>query len=362
MKSRSWRQGIRIEIEVIEEEDDRIDRTCISPLTRGHLDVISIEFSVVSGSNQDLIIACIESLYQSVPPTRHRWSVTATCNAPGTGLGQRLVQRFPGIRVISNVAPRGFAANHNTVLRESTADYVWILNDDLVFHADTVRRVTEFMEAPENSRVAVVSPRLLNTDGSLQPSTYSFPSMPQTLLAHSGIREHHVVDRLVGAAAPFLRPRTGSSRYWSHDRTVEVDTLRGACVAVRMKAVREVGPMAEVALVGAEEIEWHRRFKDAGWKIVFLADATVTHHGSQSVAFTTQHSPEYLKGVLYYFRAGASPISYWLLCTMLLSMFGTQLVIARMRRDASGVQVTRRSIRVVWDALRGEPQATRGSA
>jgi GT2 family glycosyltransferase len=326
------------------------------------LDVTSIEFSVVSGSNEDLIIGCIESLYQSVHPTSHQWSVTATCNTPGTNLGRRLEQKFPGIRVISNVAPRGFAANHNTVLQESTADYVWLLNDDLVFHADTVSRVTEFMEESGNARVAVVSPRLLNTDGSLQPSTYSFPSMPQTLLAHSGIREHPVVDRLVGALAPILRPRTGSSRYWSHDRTIEVDTLRGACVAVRMKAVREVGPMAEVALVGAEEIEWHRRFKDAGWKVVFLADATVTHLGSQSVAFSTQHSPEYLKGTLFYFRAGASRISYWLYCTSLLSMFGTRLVIARMRRDATDAQITRRCIRVVWDALRGEPWAIRGSS
>ncbi len=314
----------------------------------------SIEFSVVSGSNEDLIIACIESLYQSFNQTSHRWSVTATCNNPGTDLDRRLEQRFPRIRVISNVAPRGFAANHNTVLRGSNADYVWLLNDDLVFHADTVSRVTEFMEAPGNARVAVVSPRLLNTDGSLQPSTYSFPSMPQTLLAHSGIREHRVVDRLVGAVAPILRSRVGSSRYWSHDRTIEVDTLRGACVAVRMKAVREVGPMTEVALVGAEEIEWHRRFKDAGWKVVFLADATVTHHGSQSVEYSAQHSPEYLKGALSYFRGSVSRISYWVFCASLLSMFGTRLGIARIQRDPTDMAVARRCIRITWDALRAE--------
>jgi GT2 family glycosyltransferase len=318
------------------------------------LDVTSIEFSVVSGSNEDLIIVCIESLYQSVHPTSYRWSVTATCNTPGTDLGRRLEQKFPGIRVIRNLAPRGFAANHNTVLRESTADYVWLLNDDLVFHADTVSRVTEFMEEPGNARVAVVSPRLLNTDGSLQPSTYSFPSMPQTLLAHSGIREHPVIDRLVGALAPILRRRTGSSRYWSHDRTIEVDTLRGACVAVRMKAVREIGPMAEVALVGAEEIEWHRRFKDAGWTVVFLSDATVTHHGSQSVAHSPHHQPEYLKGTLHYFRASAPRISYWLFSVALLAMFGTRLGIARVRRNAAAAEVARRCVGVTLNGFRSD--------
>jgi GT2 family glycosyltransferase len=315
------------------------------------LDVTSIEFSVVSGSNEGLIVACIDSLYETLSGASYRWSVTATCNAPGTNLGRRLERRFSGIRVIRNAAPRGYAANHNTVLRESTADYVWLLNDDIVFHADTVRRVTEFMESPENARVAVVSPRLLNTDGSLQPSTYSFPSMPQTLLAHSGIREHRVTDRLVGALAPILRRRTGSSRYWDHDKTVEVDTLRGACVAVRTKAVREVGPMAEVALVGAEEIEWHRRFKAAGWKIVFLAEASVTHHGSQSVDHGSHHQPEYLKGTLHYYRGGTSRAGYLLFSSALLAMFGAKLGIARLRGDAAAAEVSRRCIDVTREGL-----------
>jgi len=328
------------------EEDDRIDRTCISPLAWGHLDVTSIEFSVVSGSNEDLIVACIESLYETIPPSSYRWSVTATCNTPGTDLPRRLAQKFSGIRVIQNAAPRGFAANHNTVLNESVADYVWLLNDDLVFHANTVSRVTEYMEAPANSRVAVVSPRLLNTDGSLQPSTYSFPSMPQTLLAHSGLREHPIVDRMVGAVAPVLRQRTGSSRHWDHDRTIEVDTLRGACVAMRMDAVREVGPMADVAVVGAEEIEWHRRFKAAGWKVVFFADASVTHHGSQSVGHSSYHQPEYLKGTLHYYRTGVAAFRYRMFSAAMLTLFGTRLALAKLRGDAAGAEVARRCIDV----------------
>ena len=311
----------------------------------------SIEFSVVSGSNEDLIVACIESLYETIPPSSYQWSVTATCNTPGTDLARRLAQKFSGIRVIQNAAPRGFAANHNTVLNESVADYVWLLNDDLVFHANTLSRVTEYMDAPENTRVAVVSPRLLNTDGSLQPSTYSFPSMPQTLLAHSGLRESPFVDRLVGAVAPLLRPRVGSSRHWDHDHTIEVDTLRGACVAVRMSAVREVGPMADVAIVGAEEIEWHRRFKAAGWKVVFLANATVTHHGSQSVEHSSSHQPEYLKGTLYYYRGDSPAIAYWTFSVSLLALFAARLGMAKLRGDSAAADVARRCIRVTEQGL-----------
>lgn len=334
---------------------------CISRSKRGHCDVPStkppekrrpsIEFSVVSGSNENMIVECLESLRRSLEGLPYDWRITAICNTPRTDLPERLEKLLPGIRIIRNPAPLGFASNHNLVLRESTADYVWVLNDDLVFGPETVSRVVEYMEAPENSRVAVVSPRLLNTDGSLQPSTYSFPSIPQTLLSHSGIREHRIVDRLLARAAPLVRPRTGSSRFWSHDRTIEVDTLRGACVAVRMTAAREVGPMAEVALVGAEELDWHRRFRQAGWKVVFLAEASIVHHGSQSVAHSSEHRPEYLKGTLHYFRVGTSRASYLLLCGSLLSMFAARLGSARLRGDAAGAQVARRCIRVIREAL-----------
>jgi N-acetylglucosaminyl-diphospho-decaprenol L-rhamnosyltransferase len=313
----------------------------------------SLEFSIVSGANEDLIVECLRSIYSSLQSAAYVWKVTATCNHPETALARRLKAEFPRIDIVQNSAPRGFASNHNVVLRRSTADYVWILNDDLIFRGDTVRAVTEFMELPANARVAVVSPRLDNTDGSLQPSTYSFSSMPQTLLAHSGIREHRVTESIVAALAPILRPRVGTSRYWKHDRTTYVETFRGACVSVRMEAVREVGPMAEVALVGGEEIEWHYRFRRAGWKIVFFAETSVVHHGGQTVEHATQqHLPEYLKGTLYYFRSSRPRITYRIFCGMLLGLFGVRFGASRIRGDKHGVNVALRYLRVAWDALR----------
>ncbi|MGH8100923.1 MAG: glycosyltransferase, partial [Chthoniobacterales bacterium] len=175
---------------------------------------------------------------ETMRDSSYNWSLTITCNATAPGLAGRLRARYPQALIIDNAKPRGFAENHNRILASSPARYVWLLNDDLILLPDAVRLITEFMDRPENARVAVTSPRLLNPDGSLQPSTYSFPSMPQTLLAHSGLREFPVTDAILGKVAPLLRSRPGSSRFWAHDKTIEVDTLRGACVAVRMKAVR----------------------------------------------------------------------------------------------------------------------------
>ena len=315
-----------------------------------------IEFSVVSGSSEEMLFGCIDSVASTMKDSRYTWSLTITCNATSRGLAARLRAMYPEALIIDNDTPRGFAANHNRVLRVSRARYVWLLNDDLLILPDAVRKVTEFMDRPGSARVAVVSPRLLNPDGSLQPSTYGFPSMPQILLAHSGLRELRVTDALMKRLAPVLRSREGSSRYWAHDRTVEVDTLRGACVAMRMKAVRQVGPMVEVAIVGGEETEWHRRFHDQGWKVVYYPEASVIHYGSQTVRDGSRNLyPEYLKGALYFFRTGTgkAKAAYPIFCASLLAMFGVRRAVAWITRNRNEASVAKRYATVAWDGLRG---------
>ena len=313
-----------------------------------------IEFSIVSGSNEEMLFACIDSLASTLQGSRYTWSLTITCNAGDSGLAARLRAAYPEANIIDNREQRGFAANHNRVLRVSRARYLWLLNDDLLILPDAVRRITEYMDRPENARVGVVSPRLLNPDGSLQPSTYGFPSMPQILLAHSGLRELKLTDAIVRRLAPVIRSREGSSRYWAHDQVVDVDTLRGACVAMRMKAVRQVGPMVEVAIVGGEETEWHRRFHEQGWRVVYYPEASVIHYGSQTVRDGQQNLyPEYLKGALYFFRTGKSRASYPIFCASLLAVFGVRTVVAWITRDKSGANVARRYAAVAWSGLRG---------
>ena len=232
---------------------------------------------------------------------------------------------------------------------------MWLLNDDLLILPGAIQKVTQYMDLPGSSRVGVVSPKLLNPDGSLQPSTYGFPSMPQILLAHSGLREMPATDRLLGFVAPYLRKKEGSSRFWAHDRIVEVDTLRGACVAMRMKAVRQVGPMVEVAIVGGEETEWHRRFHEQGWKVVFFPEASVIHYGSQTVRDGSRNLyPEYLKGALYFFKTGRSPATYGVFCAALLGMFGVKAAYSWATRDRSGLSVARRYAVVAWSGLSGK--------
>ena len=108
----------------------------------------------------------------------------------------------------------------------------------------------------------------------------------------------------------------------------------------------------DISQVGAEETEWHRRFYEHGWKVVFFADASVIHYGSQTVAENNGALyPEYLKGVLNYFRLHRPAATVAFFCAALFSMYSARLASARIRGDTSDAEIARQYLRVVRNAM-----------
>src|ERR671936_2463718 len=83
-------------------------------------------------------------------------------------------ERFPRVRVLER-ENRGLAAGWNAGVAATSSRYVLLLNSDAWAVADAVERLARF--ADERPRAAVVAPRLLNTDGSLQRSVRGFPTL-----------------------------------------------------------------------------------------------------------------------------------------------------------------------------------------
>jgi hypothetical protein len=50
----------------------------------------------------------------------------------------------------------------------------------------------------------------------------------------------------------------------------------------RQEAIEQVGPMDEGYFMYSEELDWCKRFKDAGWRVVYLPTAQIVHYGGKS--------------------------------------------------------------------------------
>lgn len=178
--------------------------------------------------------------------------------------------RFPAVRVVEQ-ENRGLAAGWNRGIAETDGRYVLLLNADAWLVGDALERLVAF--ADERPDAAVVAPRLLNPDGSLQRSLRGFPTVWRLATEYLFLRK----------LAPGTQALNGFyAGGFAHDRVHEAEFAMGACLLVRRAAIEEVGPLDERFFLFSEEVDWCYRFRQAGWRVLFFPGAECVHVGGAS--------------------------------------------------------------------------------
>jgi N-acetylglucosaminyl-diphospho-decaprenol L-rhamnosyltransferase len=179
-------------------------------------------------------------------------------------------ERFPDVRLIEQ-ENKGMGGGNNAGMRAAGGRYFFLLNSDAWVVDDALERLVEF--ADQHPEAAVVGPKLLNTDGTLQRSARGEPTLWRLATEYLFIRKLAPRSKRLN---PLYRGDFG------HDRVEEVDWLFGPALLVRKEAADAVGLFDEDFFMFSEEVDWMTRFRRAGWTVVFFPDAEVVHVGGAS--------------------------------------------------------------------------------
>jgi GT2 family glycosyltransferase len=191
-------------------------------------------------------------------------------NGSTDGTVELIRERFPDARLIE-LENRGLAAGWNAGVRAASGRYFLVLNSDAWLLDGALERLVAYADA--NPQAAVVAPKLLNPDGTLQRSVRGFPTVWRIATEYLFLRKLAPRSSLLNAfyAGPF-----------AHDRVYEAEFVQGACFLLRREAVDAVGPADEGFFLFSEEVDWFYRLHAAGWSIVFVPDAEAVHVGGAS--------------------------------------------------------------------------------
>jgi GT2 family glycosyltransferase len=179
-------------------------------------------------------------------------------------------ERFPDVRVIEQ-ENRGMGGGNNTGMRAAQGRYVLLLNSDAWVVGEALDRLVAYADAHPD--VALAGPRLVNPDGSLQRSVRGFPTIWRLATEYLFLRKLAPRSRVLNAFY-------GGG--FDHQATQEVESLQGAVLLVRREAADAVGLFDESFFMFSEETDWTYRFHQAGWKVVFVAEAEAVHVGGAS--------------------------------------------------------------------------------
>ncbi len=267
--------------------------------------MIDLSIVIVNWNVRDLLQRCLESVHRAesdsggkVLVRAHRGSdtggrsdaglalqVIVVDNASNDDSAQMVRDDFPDVQLVINQTNRGFPAANNQGIAVADGRYVMLLNPDteIVGHA-----LTELVDFADRHRdVGMIGPQLLNPDGSVQSSRRRLPTLTTAFLESTwlqpAIEDLQPSTLLSLLTAPLRR---ALERYYVSDRPddaiQDVDWITGAAMLARHEAIDEVGLMDEDFFMYSEELDWCRRFREAGWRVVYLPTAQIVHHVGKS--------------------------------------------------------------------------------
>jgi GT2 family glycosyltransferase len=167
-----------------------------------------------------------------------------------------------GCELIALEGNRGFGAGCNAGIERVTEAVTAFVNPDVELLDDGLARLARDAAAGG----ALLAPRLLNADGSVQDSAHPLPGR---------------IEALVPALLP-RRLLPVRHEPWRSERPREVGWAVAACIAGRTDELRSLGPFDAGAFLFYEDLELCLRARRAGIPTILRPDVAVRHLGGAS--------------------------------------------------------------------------------
>ncbi|MGZ9165573.1 MAG: glycosyltransferase family 2 protein [Anaerolineales bacterium] len=295
---------------------------------------------IVNWNTARLLIECLDSIYRAEP--RPAFEIIVVDNGSTDDSISLVRARYPDVQLVLNDQNLGFARANNQGFALARGRYYLLLNSDTVVSPGALDELVRV--ADNHPDVGAIGPKLLNKDGTLQPSWASFPTFWSELIGKS-IRRRKPVDDV-------------SSAY-------EVDWVMGACMLVRSETVADIGMMDEGYFFYSEEVDWCFRMNQKGWKVWYLSNPEIYHiWGGSSKGFSVVKLGLLYQNKLRYFNKFHGPLQSTLLRYGLALAYSVGLIprvlLFNRRNRANYVDRIQGQAKLIWCLLRNKYPAVQG--
>lgn len=224
----------------------------------------AISTIIVNYNAGALLRTCVDSLLNCPLEIE----ILVVDNASHDGSLQAL-QGLERVRVIANASNLGFASACNIGAHVASAPNLLFLNPDCFFQPEALGVLLSALHADD--QVGMVGALIVNLDGTEQAGgRRAIPTPWRTFVRAFGL--------------------TRFAKYWPNlfydfhlhkqplpESPMEVEAISGACMLVKKSAVDDVGYWDEGYFLHCEDLDWCMRFRQNGWKILFVPGAKITH-------------------------------------------------------------------------------------
>ncbi len=234
------------------------------------LSVIIVNYNVRAYLEQ-----CLRTVFEALKDIDG--DVFVVDNQSTDGSVEMVREKFPNVKLIANTDNVGFSRANNQAIRESSADYVLLLNPDTVVGEDVFHKVIAFLDA--HQKAGGLGVKMIDGTGQFLPE--SKRGLPTPAVAFY---------KIIGLTRMFPKSKVFGRYHLGHlkeNETARIEILSGACMFLRKKTLDEVGLLDESFFMYGEDIDLSYRITMGGYENWYLPDARIIHYKGESTKKST---------------------------------------------------------------------------
>jgi GT2 family glycosyltransferase len=226
-----------------------------------------ISIVIITKDTKELLKALLQSVMHDGLLQPYLKEIIIIDNASTDGTAEMTKSEFSGATLVRNDENRGFSVSANQGIAHSTGEYVLLLNSDTLMIEGEILKMLTFMD--EQRDTGICGPQLVYPD--MKPQR-SFAYRPTLLL--------EVIPKPI---LELMFPTRYARSNLTYSAPIEVDSLIGAAIMVRRKALELTGGFDERFFFFLEETDLCLRIREEGQRIIFFPDARVIHLQGRTV-------------------------------------------------------------------------------
>ncbi len=240
---------------------------------------IDISIITVGYKSEKTILPLLDSIKKSRDGLNKE--VIVVDNYPADKCADLAEKHFLKPLVLRNNENVGFSKAINWGISKSKGKYILIINADTNLVGNGLKSLFDFAES--KTKLGAVAPRLLDSDGKIQPSCFRFPNIINAIKQN------------------FLGYKNTYKKYNPGNEITQVDIAVMAAFLVPRSTLDYVGGLDERFFLYYEDVEFCRRLHQFGLPVYYFPQAKVQHVHGGSGGFTEHlNSPLLASAKIYY--------------------------------------------------------------
>jgi len=220
---------------------------------------LDLGIQIVNYKTKAFLTPLIESILKDLASSKLSYEVNILDNASGDNLDS-IKQTYldKHVHVYQAEKNKGFGAGHNYLANRTEANYLLILNPDVLFiNKDTVLKLVETLES---NKAAVVGPKLLTLPSS------ELPYSPALSNPQPQFWDHGVIGK-------------SGFRFHANDKPTNVAWVSGAVLLIKRQIFMSVSGFNERFFLYFEEVDMCLRIRKLSYNIIYDPLIQVLHYG-----------------------------------------------------------------------------------